>query len=439
MTRRAALFLLLAARAAHANPIDAFGFGSRGPAMGNAVSAASDDGAANYYNPAALVRGTELRLDVGYNYAQPILRMNGFDAGVDASRGWHIGLVAPARIGPVRFAIGVGLFLPDQRLSRTRGLAFDRPRFAYYDNRIQRLLLVANLAIQIVPGLYLGAGLTFLSRSTGTVNLRGAVAVGDPEESALTTAIAVDLVAIRYPQVGLRWDATRHLTFAVTYRHSFQLDVDLGFDITGSIGNPGLPPIVDRASLKARTLTQDLFQPWQLTVGVAAHLLRPWLMTFDFTYAHFSEHPSAASQVDIALDVGIYNDSINLPPPREYPKAGYRNIFIPRVGTEVTAHDGDRLAAFLRGGYQYEPSPVPDQIGESSFADCDKHTFSVGAGLELKRLQPILPLPLSLDVHLGVTYLADRITRKADPRHPVGDFLQNGVVVQTGLMLRSRF
>ena len=58
----------------------------------------------------------------------------------------------------------------------------------------------------------------------------------------------------------------------------------------------------------------------------------------------------------------------------------------------------------MRGGYSYEPTPVPEQIGESNLADSDKHTFSAGRGLELPRLQPILPRPLSLDAHFALTF-----------------------------------
>ena len=70
----------------------------------------------------------------------------------------------------------------------------------------------------------------------------------------------------------------------------------------------------------------------------------------------------------------------------------------------------------MRGGYSYEPTPVPEQIGESSLADSDKHTFSIGAGLTLRRLQPILPGPMSIDAHFAVTYLPDRQNRKESIR-----------------------
>jgi long-chain fatty acid transport protein len=440
MSRLVALVVVLAtAGVARANPIDAFGISSRGAAMGNAQAAATEDGSANYYNAAGLARGRDLRLDVGYRFAQPILKLNGHDVGVDASRGWNISLVAPGHIGPFRFAVGLAVFIPDQRLTRVRALALDKPRFSYYDNRLQRFFLVANLAVQIVPGLYIGGGLTFMSRTTGTVFLRGQIAVSDPDESSLTSAINVDLLAVRYPQGGIRWDVNKWLSLGVTYRHSFQIELSQGFRIDGSVGNPGLPPIVDKGFLDAKTLSIDLFQPWQLTAAAAVQLTPKLLFTFDLTYAHWSDHPPGATDVTLSLDIGQFNTMVDLPPKRELPAARFRNIVVPHFGAELRARDTAALNLDVRGGYVYEASVVPDQFGESSFADSDKHSFSVGAGIDFKKVRPILVHPVSLDAHFGATYLPDRAHRKVDPLHPIGDFTASGVVLQCGFTLRTRF
>src|SRR5262245_65010819 len=229
MTRRAAIIAALAfvtAAPARANPMDAFGYGSRATAMGGAATAASEDSSANYYNPAGLVHGRDLRIDVGYRYAQPLLRMNGRDVGVDASRGFLLGLVAPGAIGPFRFALGASLWLPDQRLTRVRSLPFAQPRFVLFDNRPQPLYFAANLAIQIVPRLYIGGGLTFMSRTAGQLFLKGDLAISGPDASSLVSRIDVDLLAVRYPQFGLLWEAAPWLSIGVSYRHSFVLDLD---------------------------------------------------------------------------------------------------------------------------------------------------------------------------------------------------------------------
>jgi long-chain fatty acid transport protein len=435
-----ALVLMLCATSVSANPIDALGIGSRGIAMAGAQAANSIDSSANYYNPAGLVAGKDLRIDIGYRYAQPLLRMNGKDVGVDAARGFQIGLDAPGHIGPFRFAVGVLLWLPDQRITRTRSLTFDQPRFVYFDNRMQRLLFSANLAIQIVPGLYVGGGLTFMSRTQGELFLKGSVAVSDPDNSALTTDIGVDLLAVRYPQAGILWQINRNVAVGVTYRHSFTLQVDQSFQIDGSVGDPGLTPIIDNGHFKARSISTDMFQPWQLTAGTSVRLLKNLLVAFDLTYARWSEFPVPAADLTLSIDIGpVFTPKIMLPPPRTYPASQFHDIVIPRLGVEWRAREAQRLAIDVRAGYSYEPTPVPDQLGESSFADSDKHTFSLGAGFEFGKLQPILQLPLALDAHLAVTYLPERVTLKASPVDRTGDFVSDGVVVQVGLTLRSRF
>ena len=41
--------------------------------------------------------------------------------------------------------------------------------------------------------------------------------------------------------------------------------------------------------------------------------------------------------------------------------------------------------------------------------------------------------------HFAATYLPPRDDRKVDPLDHVGDFVADGVIVQIGFMLRSRF
>jgi long-chain fatty acid transport protein len=436
--KRLLLAFALVSSVARANPVDTFGFGSRAPAMGNAATADVEDASANYYNPAGLVRGRDLRIDIGYRYAQPMLELNHRDVGVDASRGFSVGLAAPSHIGPFRFAFGALLFLPDQRVTRVRSLPYEQPRFVYYDNRVQRLLLSANLAIQIIPGLYIGGGLTFMSKTSGDLFLRGDVAVSDPDDSSLQTKIAVDLVAVRYPQAGILWDLSRTVSLGLTYRHSFQLGLDQAFRVDGNVGNPGLPPVVSNAYFAARSISADLFQPWQLTGGLRVAFGRLNVL-YDLTFARWSGFPVPAADLSVGLDIGVFNNKVHLPGKRVYPGAYFHDIVIPRLGVEARVFERERVQLDLRGGYSYEPTPVPEQIYDSNFADSDKHTFSAGLGIDLPRLQPILALPLSFDFHVALTVLPDRVNRKVDPLDKVGDFVASGVVPQLGVMMRSRF
>lgn len=440
--KRVILALVVAAALrgqAHANPIDAFGYGARAAAMGSAYSAVADDSAANYYNPAGLARASGLRIDVGYQFARPLVEVSGQRQWLLDTRGLTAGVVLPGSIGPARFAFGVSLFLPDQHVTRIRVLSFDQPRLHMYDNRTQRLYLAANLAFHIYRGLYLGGGLAFMSRSSGTVYLRGRIGISDPERSELTASISQDLFAIRYPQVGLLFAATPNLTLGLTYRHRFALDLEQGFQIDAQVADPGQRPVVEKGSLKELARSVDLFQPWQLVAAAAARFSRV-LVSFDLTYARWREQQPPAAVFTLDLDIGQLTDLVKLPKSKDYPPVGFRDLLIPAVGLEWRALDGcGPLSLDARAGYRYEGSPIPEQDGESSLGDSDKHIFSIGLGAELAGLTKVLPRPIAFDAYVGLTYLPTRTFRKSDPRSSVGDFSVAGTVIQTGIQTRLSF
>lgn len=445
--RRLPLFVLLAALLAadlgqaRANPIDAFGFGARAPALGSAYAAVADDSAAGYYNPAGLARASDLRIDVGYAFARPRLLVSGAEQALMDSRGLAIGVVLPGELLGVRFAFGATLFLPDQQMTRIRILSYDRPRLQLYDNRAQRLYMAANLSIRLFRGLYLGGGLTFMSRSQGVVYLRGRVALSDPENSELESSTNVDLLAVRYPQVGLLYEVSKQVALAFVYRHKFMLEIEQGFNIAADIGEADQPPVVPGAKLNEVARSVDLFQPWQLVAGAAVRLFPRLLLSFDLTFSRWSEQPPPAANFTLTIDIGRFNDLAKLPPSRPYPDAGFHDTLMPAIGVEYKAVDraySERLSFYLRAGYRYEPSPVPAQFGESSLGDADRHILSIGAGLELARLSRILPKPLSLDVFAALGYLPERRFRKLDPSSPIGDFTVGGEVWQAGVQLGWR-
>src|SRR3974390_2501681 len=72
---------------ARANPLDAFGFGSRETAMGGAVAADVRDFSAGYYTPAGLALAPGFELSAGYFRADHSLTMNGQSNGVDPVKG----------------------------------------------------------------------------------------------------------------------------------------------------------------------------------------------------------------------------------------------------------------------------------------------------------------------------------------------------------------
>jgi long-subunit fatty acid transport protein len=430
--------MLVHAGVARANPVDAFGFGARAAAMASAQTAASDDGGANYYNPALLATFDDIRIDLGYQYASPALLVNGLDLGVDPSRGTTASLVAPGRVAGARVALGGGVFLPDQHITRTRTLSSQKPRFVVYDNRPQRLFLAANLSVEITDSLYLGAGLAYMSSTRGDVVLDGRVGFPNAADSDLALGIDVDLETIRYPQLGAYYRVNPWLDVGVSYRGGFKLVLDQVFVVQGDVGAEGFP-IVEDGFFRLHTVSQDLFQPAQLTAGFEARLTADVSVAFDLQWQRWSAFENPAARITLALDVGEFNDLVDIPESPPLPVAHFFDIAVPRLGVEWIAMRRPRTELSVRGGYAYEPSPVPEQSGETNFIDSDKHTVSLGAGLVLQKITAILPRPMSVDAFVAATVLESRAHRKISAADPVGDYRSSGHVLQAGISSRWRF
>ncbi|MBP9202645.1 MAG: outer membrane protein transport protein [Kofleriaceae bacterium] len=430
--------LATSAGRAGANPADIFGLGARAGGMAGAQVAAVDDGTATYYNPARLALGDDIHLDVGYQVAQPRVQTDGETLVVDRAEGLVADLAVPGRVLGRRVAVGAGLYLPDQYVTRSRTIAGERPRFLAYDNRPQRLFFAATAAVELRPGLAIGAGIAYMSGTRGSVDLRGLVGFPDPAVSQLELDIDVDLKTIRYPHAGVSWQATPWLTVAAAYRGAFVLKIDQGFTVRGDVGLPDVAPVVAGGFLALRTLSQDLFQPMQVTAGLAAQLGPRWLLAFDAGFQRWSTFENPAARVELQLDIGELNEFVDIPPQPTLPTPRLHDILVPRLGLEYLARGGGHPLR-LRAGYAFEPKVAPPQWGSSNFIDNDKHTLAIGGGVDWPGLGGVILKPLSLDLHLALTYLTPRDHVKLSPIDPIGDYRSSGLAVAGSVTSRWRF
>ena len=431
----AAMSASFVAPQAFANPIDAFGFGARSVAMAGAMTATAEGFSASHYNPAALAADDRLRVELGYAYMHPDLRLNDQDVGVDAHRGFQGGFILAGDVYEHTLAFALSLFLPDRLLTRVRALPERQPRFAMYDNRPQRLVLSASLAVEIVEGVTIGAGLSFLSHTIGRLDVSGEVGFTDAEETLLRTAVVEDLVAVRYPTIGIEVEATEEMTLGITFREEFALELGLEVAVGGDIVEGGEVTLPD-ASFAMASSSQTLFTPRQLAVGMAWDT-GCWEVSADLTWAQWSRFPTPTASVSMSLELpGL---PVELPPPDAPLVPSFHDIFIPRIAAEGRIVDTPTLQLELRGGYAYEPSPAPAQVGRTSYADSDKHSLSAGLGLTLHILESILPEPIQLDLAGQLVYLPTSLTLKSDPADPTGDFTAGGWWAGGAMTLRLLF
>ncbi len=431
-----AAFIAATGSPAAANPLDSFGFGARSVAMGGAVTATADDFSANYYNPAALARGQDMRLDFGYVLTDPSLAINGRDVNVDPSQGFEGGVTLPGKIFGRRLAVSVGLFLPDARITRVRALPQRQPRFVLYDNRPQRLVITTSGALEIVEDLFFGFGLTYLSNTGGTVEIDGVVSASKVEDTRLFSGVDVSLPAVRYPSFGLLW-TPGPWRLGLTWREEFSLEIDLGLTVKGDVVFGEEQTIVaEDGSFAIRSVNTNLFSPRQVALGVGYEAQR-WLVSADLTWLDWSSFPTPTAAVAVSIDVpGL---PLDIPPSAVPVAPEFHDILVPRLGAQWTAIDGPRLGLALRAGYFFEPTPAPDQPGPTNYIDNDKHGFSIGAGLRLSNLTEVFPKPILIDLALQTILMPERLTLKDDPADPVGDYSAGGHFVGGSLTCKFLF
>ena len=425
---------------ARANPADAMGLGSRAIALGGAVVADVEDPMASYYNPAGLVRTPALRLALAYQGVHSRFAINGVDSNVERVAGSTFGLTAPATFGGLRFAFGLLVHLPDQRLSRTRSAIGERPRWELWDTRPHKVLLSANLALRPVDWLLIGGGMTFQSATQLTLRIRGEASVIQPElRSRLEHGFEGDLTSIRYPQIGAQIIANDWLSFGAVYRAAFEVRNDLSAVVDGDVVLGSRFPL----SFLLSSNSVSTYGPHQVSLGASVHPVPALTINAELTWVDWSRHPSLFPTEDIVLEIDIPPGlGIDIPDEivgRRPVPLGLRDRVVPRIGLEAALPSPASMELRARAGYVFERTPFPEQTGVTNFVDADRHVLTVGAGIRLTDLEPTLPGFLAFDIHLMYGHLADRRHEKTSLVDPVGDYRTRGDQLGYGATMEIGF
>jgi long-chain fatty acid transport protein len=430
--------------AAWASVPDHYGFGSRSAAMAGAVCADASDFSAGYYNPAGLTEAPGIEVAIGYMYMAQRLSVNGEDNAVEDVHGIVGGVVAPGKLGPLPFAFSVGLHLPDDGLSFIKARRQGVPRWELYDTRAHLLYLEAALAIRPLPWLELGGGIAYLSATRGSFAIRGRADIISPFDSQLEHEVDADLTAVRFPQAGLRLLLDGFGALGFTYRGESKLDLSLDAHLEGIVEFAGIDvPLLYQ--IEARTIAA--FTPQQLAVGLSFQRIEDVHLNLDVTYMNWSAYESPTAKIAALLEVEPPEGTpVNLPEqpaPAIVVPPGFRDRLVPRVGVEYRGlgagplrrvHDEELplVEVPLRAGYVYEPTPVPDQRGETNLIDADRHSWTLGLGVALHRPVDEIPGSLSLDLHGMVSWLPERVVLKDSPADFVGDYTAEGIMFGGG-------
>jgi len=420
--------LLVAAPAAHANPLELFGFTPRGAAMAGAHGPVADDLSAPFYNPAALLGREKRELGLGLAAHLPALRIDRRLPGspVESARPEGGARLEAAAIVPVGGAFrghlyfGAAIGVPVDKLLRIENLDPARPQFVLYQSKPQRFSITIDAALRLAPGLALGVGLQIAQQQSGFYRFGLDVA----ERRVTVREAHVDARISPAPVLGLVYELPGSWRLGFTWRgeQSQRTEVPTVFDL-GPLG-----------ALQIETTSTSFY--WPHTLAIAASVRPgPLFVAATIEAQLWSRAPSDEVQFailptgEVLTNLG-FSGLLGFSAPAR--PAALRSVIVLRVGGEVRAWP--RVA--LRAGVSVKPAITPEQSSGTSYLDSLGATLAAGAGVELLSLDGA---PLFLDASLAVSLLANREMRKAAPGDATGGADFGGAIWAMSAMIRYAY
>jgi len=408
------LFIFLTNKHVCADMFDTYGFGTRGMAMAGAICASVDDPSGVYYNPAGLGKVKGHRLDLSYTYTDPSMDVDGMVSGVpkddDLSFGAFVIAMAIdinkiARL-PRQVTFGMGMSLMDDlSLLRLEDLEEYRYTYVKFGAPIKRSAIYLGLGIEAIPDfLWLGMGAHAMVTGDAAANLTLAAKDLSTTQDVIPAEqnIWMNMKLKLNPTIGIIVSPSKGLNIGVSYRDDIDVDIDpfnANLDIT--IGEHA-------ARINAYTAILTFWNPRAYQAGISYKLEK------------------LAVEVDITRDNwSDFERSI----PRELRGAvpKFDDVYSYRFGLEYGFPNLD-----LWAGYQYAPTPVPDQPGNSNYLDSDRHILSLGIGGDIKKLFGFITHPIWLGITIQDQILRKRSFHKVD----TPDYTLKGNVLSCSVSIR---
>lgn len=366
MGRSLKLFLLLSlfSLSARAGNVDTFGIGSKATALGGAFSAYADDPFAVYYNPAGLTQIKRPTLSVGVLTLNPTIKVHSFRAvdgdgnevepyGIsfkDSSKNLiipHFGF-ATRLFNGVYFGIGAyvpyGLHIKWESNPSKNSAAYNG-----FESYYVRGVVSPTIAFKLTDKLSFGFGISFGRSDAGTQRRIYSPSIPTLHNRVIKGELHDDFnVSFN---LGLLYKPYDNLSFGITYRSRTKTS------FKGSVEVVGIEKVSASTSID---------HPEQLQAGVKYRPNKKLTLTADVVWTNWSI-------------VHGYTVKFNKPllgKSKEYFPRDWKDTRQIRLGLEYKVNE----VLVLRGGYFYDPSPIPDHTFDMLWPDADKKTYSLGAG-----------------------------------------------------------
>ncbi|HUB05372.1 MAG TPA: hypothetical protein VMB50_00130 [Myxococcales bacterium] len=441
--------LLLWSSAGLAQEMDFFGFNPRAVGMAGVQAASDGDFTAIYYNPALLHGAT---FGLGYVYEQPFFHATTLGTpafgsssvhGLADAEGYTFGFSVPLG-GVLRnwVTLGFGGYIPSTGLYESRLIDDGSAVYYRYANAPNQFQLIAGASVRPLPWLSLGVGAQVFGDVGGSNNFIAQLGPLSPpaDGQIASSALVSNTSGAAAPSVGLSlgplWGF--HLNGVWRGKAAASYTEPINVVLQPDLGN-----------LTVAVEGTYHFTPDEVDVGLSWEgLHKRLLLALDVAYEAWSEAPPPLAIIGIGLppalgiayDANIDQQNLCLVASQAIcgsGKVGFSDIVYPRVGAEW--RPTDRLS--VRGGYFFQPTFVPSQLGgvgaNAIVLDSDTHVFSAGIGYALDD-------PLKLARRLVVeasAQLAVATPRTYEQDNQIGKltYQTSGVVIDVPVAVRYDF
>jgi len=364
------IFILSVPTVSNAGNVDTFGIGSKATALGGAFSAYADDPFAVYYNPAGLTQIDRPTVSVGFEVLNPKIKIHDFRAiDGDGNRVEPYGIsfsdTSDNLIVPhFGFAthlwsniyFGIAAYIPyGLHVKWEDDPSKNSAAYNGFESYYVRGVVTPTMAIKLTDKLSVGFGISFGRSDAGTQrriyapsipSLNGRVIKGDLHDDFNISFNA-----------GILYKLYDNLSLGLTYRSKTNTDFEGTVEVKG----------IDKVDAST-----SIDHPDQLQFGVKYRPNKRLTLTADVVWTNWSQIHGYTVKFKRPL-LGKTEETF----PRDWKDT--RQL---RLGIEYKWNE----FLTLRGGYFYDPSPIPDHTFDMLWPDADKKTYSVGAGLHFGRL-----------------------------------------------------
>lgn len=376
-------------------------------------------------NPASLPGLPHAELSVGFLLADTAFapipelwwdtnrdgRVTDLDAPLDVDPVYdrvHGVLIGATRPLGKKVAVGLGLFVPKERILRLATFEPSIPTYFLYANRAQRYEFGVAAGWRPIAGLAIGGSVQLIPRArytlSGTLDVvAGPAGEGDDDASDVIAlaldvhTMQLDLVPGFAPSLAVHWDAGEAvpaldgLTVGGTWRGEAGLPVDVELDLqinartedTQDLGEIVLPLL-----FAVELGVFDHYVPEQWTVGAAYTVADTLTISADLRRTAWERMRVSVAQV---TDSSVEGAALGL---GDHPVADgnptdvtLRSTYAPRAGVDLrlpalrAGKLGD-LRVVTRGGFGREPTPLVSQSAQTALLDAGRTIFAVGLGAE---------------------------------------------------------